>query len=132
MLAKLYAWASSNWKLTCSLVFAFLIACVLFFLLLCWRDSNVILSAVLGGLSGWSLGILLAPYEEEQKKFNRWSKSLAGFVAGLSLAKLDSVFKFISDHNPQNLFRMVGMSLSWLLLGAIVVFIVRTYSDPVK
>jgi len=132
MLSKLWALARDNWKLTFSLSIAFIIGCVLVALLAAWRDGDMVLCSLLGILIGWPAGILLAPYEEEQKKFGKWSKSLAGLLAGLSLGKLDTAFKLASQSTPHSLFRMVSMAFSWLMLSAITVFVVRTYSDSVE
>jgi hypothetical protein len=130
MLSRLWALASGNWKVTCSLSTASIIGCILVGLLVAWRDGDMTLASMLGILVGWSTGILLAPYDEERRRFAQWSKSLVGLLAGLSLAKLDIAFKFASEHNPHS-FRIIGIALSWLMLTAITVFVVRTYSKPV-
>ena len=130
MVSKLWEIANKNWKLTCSILTSAIVISILVGLLIAWRDANVILCSVFGTLVGWLVGILLAPYDEERKKFERWSKSLVGFLAGLSLGKIENALKLVQDQDFQRVFRMIGRSFSWFLLTAIIVFIGRTYTDP--
>lgn len=57
-----------NWKLALSLFSSVVAAAVIVCLLIDWRNSTATLSALFGALVGWALGILLAPYEDEEKR----------------------------------------------------------------
>lgn len=87
----------TNLKITISFSTAALFAFGSIALLVIWRDSMVWLGALVGAALGWAIGILLAPYEEEQKRFQRLSKSIAGFLAGYVAAKIDRIFELLID-----------------------------------
>ena len=84
-------------KLTTSFTTAAVFAICLVTLLVIWRDSMILLAALIGTALGWAVGILLAPYPEEQKRFQRLSKGIAGFLGGYIAAKLDRVFDLLMD-----------------------------------
>ena len=86
-----------NLKLTMSFTTAAVFAICLVILLVIWRDSMILLGALVGTALGWAVGVLLAPYPQEQKHFHRLSKGVAGFLGGYVAAKLDRVFDLLMD-----------------------------------
>jgi uncharacterized membrane protein YccC len=79
-------------KLTTSFTTAAVFAICLVTLLAIWRDAMALLAALIGTAIGWAVGILLAPYPEEQKRFQRLSKGIAGFLTGLPRLIACSIF----------------------------------------
>jgi hypothetical protein len=102
-------------------------------LLLDWRNSMATLSAVLGLLAGWATGILLAPYEAEEKRFQKFSKVVYGFVTGFFVSKIDRVFELIVDKQGGSFIldptfaRNLSIAVCCFLLAAITVFVSRSY-----
>jgi|SRR5579884_2653673 len=124
----------ANLKLTMSFVTAGVFAIGLIILLVVWRDAMAWLSALIGTALGWAVGILLAPYEEEQKRFQRLSKGIAGFLSGYVAAKLDRVFDLLMDKSGGGplifnlkVVRSISMAVACLVVAAVVVFVARTY-----
>ena|SRR5258708_1900390 len=119
------------------LVVSFAVALVLYVittgLLIVWWDSYAVLSAVVGICAGWGAGLLLAPYEEEQKKFKAYSKMASGFITGFLVAKLDKVFEILTDKQAglhlldAVVERRVWIGVICFLITAIIVFVARTY-----
>lgn len=130
---------SDNWKLTCSFVATFIWALVAAGLLLVWWDAIATLGALVGIALGWCAGILLAPYADEEKRFQKLSKSVAGFVSGYLLAKSDRVFDLVTDKgaggplllNPY-FARVLWMGVGCMLMAGLTVFVARTYPKPVS
>jgi len=86
-----------NYKLKASACTAVAIGVGIAALLWVWWDSYALLGALLGVVVGWAVGILLAPYDEEIKKFRGWSKALTGFIGGITLTKLEQAFSNMSQ-----------------------------------
>jgi hypothetical protein len=119
---------------TVSFATALLLLCVLVGLLWHWWDSYSVLAALTGAPIGWALGILLAPYPEEAKKFNRWSKGLFGFLGGVAFTKVSDAFATLSASDEsllwnEPLIRRVLVAFATLLVTTIVVFVARSYPD---
>ena len=121
-------------KLTTSFITAALFAICLVTLLVIWRDSMVLLGALVGTALGWAVGILLAPYPEEQKRFQRLSKGIAGFLGGYVAAKLDRVFELLVDKTGGGplilnlrVVRSLSVAIACLLVASVTVFVARTY-----
>jgi hypothetical protein len=123
-----------NLKLTTSFITTALFAITLVGLLIVWRDSTAVLGAAVGAALGWAGGILLAPYKEEEKRFQRLSKGIAGFLSGYAVGKLDSVFDLLIDKTggqpvilDPHVLRTFGMSLACFLVALVTVFVARAY-----
>lgn len=123
-----------NFKLAMSFGTASVFAICLITLLVVWRDSMVLLGALVGTALGWMVGILLAPYEEEQKRFQRLSKGIAGFLGGYVAAKLDRVFDLLVDKTGGvplilnlRVVRSLSLAVACLLVASVTVFVARTY-----
>lgn len=126
-------------KLTTSFITAALVAIALICLLIAWRDGNAFLGALVGTVLGWACGIILAPYKEEEKRFQRLSKGIAGFLGGYAAGKFDRVFDLLTDKSTgppllsnTHILRSFWMALASLLVTAITVFVARTYWQTVK
>src|SRR5579864_5975803 len=91
-----------NPKIVTSFVTAGVLLIMVIILLLVWRDLNPLLGAIVGASLGWAAGILLAPYDEEKRRFERLSKSVAAFLGGYAVAKIDRVFDLLLEkrRNP--------------------------------
>ncbi len=133
---KLWELVSGNWKLTFSYLFVFAGGGVVVALLIGWWDGIATLGAILGFAGGWATGILLAPYEEEQKRFQKLSKVVSGFIAGFAAGKIDRVFDLAVDERKHPALildpyfsRPVWMAIACFLLTAIAVFVTRTYAQ---
>lgn len=123
-----------NLKLTASLITAAAFAICLVTLLAIWRDAMALMAALIGTALGWSVGILLAPYPEEQKRFQRLSKGIAGFLGGYVAAKLDRVFDLLLDKTAGvplildvRVVRSLSVAVACLLVASLTVFVARTY-----
>ena len=99
-----------NWKLKMSAVSALLVALLIIGLLISIWDRYATLSAGLGAVAGWWIGIVLAPYEEEEKKFQGWSKAFTGFLGGITFTKLEQMFGKMSEDRK-------GVFLQEIFLG---------------
>jgi hypothetical protein len=129
----------ANLKLTTSFVTAALFAMTLISLLIIWRDSIALLAALVGTALGWAAGILLAPYQEEEKRFQRLSKGIAGFLSGYAVGKIDRVFDLLVDKTTGHpvildprILRTFGMTLACLVITGVTVFVARTYWQAVE
>jgi hypothetical protein len=87
-----------------------------------------------GTALGWAVGILLAPYPEEQKRFQRLSKGIAVFLGGYVAAKLDRVFDLLVDKTGGGplifnlrVVRSLSVGIACLLVASVTVFVARTY-----
>jgi len=121
-------------KLTTSFITAALFAICLVTLLVIWRDAMALLAALIGTAIGWAVGILLAPYPEEQKRFQRLSKGIAGFITGYVAAKIDRVFDLLTDKAGGaplilnlRVVRSLSIAVACLLVASVTVFVARTY-----
>ena len=89
---------TSKWlKLVGSFFLAVVIAAIVTRMLWISRDLLAWLSAALGLAAGWGTGILLAPYESEQRRFHDYLKFASVFVSGYLVGKLDRVFELWFD-----------------------------------
>ena len=126
---------TGNWKLSFSYLFVVAGGCVIVSLLITWWDGIATLGAVLGFASGWASGILLAPCEEEQKRFQKLSKVVSGFIAGFAAGKIDRIFDLAVDEHKHSALildpifsRPVWTAIACFLLTVIAVFVTRTYA----
>jgi len=122
-------------KLTTSFVTAAVFTICVVILLAIWRDSMILLGALIGTALGWAVGILLAPYPEEQKRFQRLSKGIAGFLGGYVAAKIDRVFDLLMDKSSGStplilnlrVVRSLSVAAACLVVASVTVFVGRTY-----
>lgn len=121
-------------KLTTSFATAAVFVLCMIVLLVIWRDAVALLAALIGTTLGWAVGILLAPYPEEQKRFQQLSKGIAGFLGGYVAAKLDRVFDLLMDKSGGaplilnlRVVRNLSVAVACLLVASLTVFIARTY-----
>jgi hypothetical protein len=103
-------------------------------ILIVWRDDIALVAALVGTALGWAAGILVAPYEGEEKRFRRISKGIAGFISGYAVAKIDRVFDLLLDKTSGTpaildlrLQRTFWLSLGCFVVTALTVFVARTY-----
>ena len=128
----------TNAKLFVSFSVATLLYAAVAGLLINWWDSYTLLSAVIGIVSGWIGGILLAPYESESKQFKGYSKAAGAFVTGFVVAKFDRVFDLLIDKDrglqilDPVVERRIWITVSCFLITAVVVFVARTYWQAVE
>jgi hypothetical protein len=100
--------------------------------LIAWRISFPALAALLGAVIGWGAGVLLAPYPEEQRKFNGLARGIAGLLAGISLSELRNAIGALPQKNKSTLFGALALEcyfvfLICLVTTAILVFVARSY-----
>jgi hypothetical protein len=134
MLKKLWTLASVNWKLTVSFGFAVIWGVAAAGLLVAWKDGIAVLGAMVGFALGWFAGILMAPYQEEEKRFTRVSKGVAGFIGGYIVGKVDRVFDLVVDKanggplilNPY-FARTIWLAAGCFFVTGLTVFVARTY-----
>jgi len=134
-MGRLREFVSGNWKLNFSYLFVLIGGGVIVGLLFAWWDGIATLGAVLGFAGGWAAGILLAPYEEEQKRFQKLSKGVSGFIAGFAAGKIDRIFDLAVDEHKHTALildpyfsRPVWIAIACFLLTAIAVFVTRSYA----
>ena len=124
---------SKSIKLASSFGFAGLIALVLFGVLICLNDLMAWTSTALGLAVGWAAGILAAPYESEQRPFEKIGGVVAAFITGFALSKVDSIFALWIDpaRGPMILesalaYRVLLFATSFIL-AAVVTYVGRKY-----
>ena len=122
-----------NWKLAASVTSSVVVAVVIAGLVIYCHSVLATLGALFGTLLGWASGILLAPYENEERRFAKISKAAFGFVAGFGAGKFDRILDLIGGapssgamKEPLNVDVLLGACCS--LLATITVFVSRTYS----
>jgi hypothetical protein len=124
----------TNPKLVSCFITAGIFALVVIWLIIAWRDDLALLAALIGTAIGWAMGMLLAPYPEEAKRFQRLSKGIAGFLTGYVVGKVDRVFDLLLDKSSgaplilsTQLQRRFWLSLACLVVSAVTVFVARSY-----
>ena len=121
-----------NAKIITSFAVAGVWGLVMVLFLIHWGDGDSALAAFFGLPFGWALGVVLAPYDEERLKFEKWSKGLFGLVSGVTITKLYDWFNGMSESQKQQLWnelvlRRFAFGISSFLVTAIVVFVARSY-----
>ena len=89
-----------------------------------------VLSGLLGASLGWVAGILVSPYNPEEKtEFGEISKLIAGFLSGYVLSKFDPVITHALDIKEQvSVYWVVAcVGLVSFLTAAAVTYITRRY-----
>jgi hypothetical protein len=124
-----------NWKLWISFGTATLWSLAVAALLWNWQDIDAVLAVVFAVPFGWAFGIVLAPYPEELRKFEKWSSGIFGFFSGATLVKLYEWFDKLTDSQrelllQQAILRRLAIGIASFLVTAIVVFISRNYAQP--
>ena len=126
-----------SWKIKASSAAAVLLGSVLVFL--AFRVASGALGAyltpvilVLGASAGWLLGILLSPYDKDQKaRFSRYAMVFLFFACGYFVAKIHRVVDrgLAAEFGPPPLagFRVIAFG-SALLLGLLVTLVYRKYA----
>ena len=124
----------NNVRLATSYVAALIFFLTIAVILIVWRDDIALVAALVGTALGWAAGILVAPYEGEEKRFRQISKGIAGFISGYAVAKIDRVFDLLLDKTSGTpaildlrLQRIFWLSLGCFVVTALTVFVARTY-----
>jgi hypothetical protein len=124
----------NNVRLATSYVAALIFFLTIAVILIVWRDDIALVAALVGTALGWAAGILVAPYEGEEKRFRQISKGIAGFISGYTVAKIDRVFDLLLDKTSGTpaildlrLQRIFWLSLGCFVVTALTVFVARTY-----
>lgn len=94
------------------------------------RSANL-LTALLGGLCGWIIGMAFAPFTPvESSQFISISNAVSVFLSGYVVSKLDRFLEgalFPVDKSP-NSWARVGLFTAALLLASVTVFTNRLYA----
>ena len=124
---------SKRIKLASSFGFAALIALILLVVLCRLNDTLAWMSTALGLAVGWAVGILAAPYESEQRRFEKIGSVVAAFITGFAVSKVDSIFALWIDpaRGPMILektfaYRVLLFATSFVL-AAVVTYVGRKY-----
>jgi hypothetical protein len=56
------------------------------------HDYQAWLSGMLGAGVGWVIGVLVSPYQEEERQFGAYAKVGSGFLTGFAVSKVDRIF----------------------------------------
>ena len=123
-----------NWKLWIGFGTAALWSLAAAALLWNWKDIDAVLAVVFAVPFGWAFGIILAPYPEELRKFQKWSSGIFGLFSGATLVKLYEWFDKLSDSQrelllQQAILRRLAIGVATFLITTIVVFIARNYAQ---
>lgn len=127
-------------------------ACILFLIgigLLCFHVSTTTedrvlntLTATLGTLIGWALGIFFAPYtKDEESRFSTIGQGISVFVSGYVVSKLDRFFEstMFAKSTVAGITTEIPSTISWIrlalftcsaLLIMLAVFTNRAYFHP--
>ena len=110
---------------------------------LCWAldatpagPGTNLLICILGALAGWAVGMFFSPFDEvDVARFKYIGKSVAAFVSGYLVSKIDAplaeFFKNLPSNWTPGLGVRFGLFASSFLLAALVVFVTRAYA-PAK
>lgn len=91
------------------------------------------LFALLGATLGWCAGMLLAPFQHEKEIFAGFSKTVAGFLSGYLVGKIETVWDIIVDEKHRQILfdpilqRRVLLCTTCFFLIAAMVFKLRSY-----
>jgi hypothetical protein len=124
---------SRHLKWAASLVSALFIAGILLGVLIHLGDSLAWLSTALGLTAGWAVGLLLAPYESEEKRFREYAKLVSVFITGYLVSKVDRLIElwFDPEHGPILLRPLVVdrilLCITSFLLAAVWTYVARKY-----
>jgi hypothetical protein len=94
-----------------------------------------LLVALLGALSGWTLGMFFSPIDEKDaQRLQFVGKTVGAFISGYLLGKIDPFLaeqvKLATETPSKVNWVRVGLCAASGLLGAVVVFVNRAYSSP--
>ena len=115
--------------------------CIAIFVCLGWvcfsfgRSPQLNILFLFSGSSiGWILGILMTPTSaDEKQKFSEYGKTIASFITGFLLAKLEKIFELIvqerGDLSDVFVVRSILLIVSFSL-GILCTFIWRSYVAP--
>lgn len=106
-------------------------------LLIVFRDLYGALACVPGALLGWLMGVLLSPYKQEKELFEGYGKSIAAFITGFLVSKVDRIFELFmtksGESGPALLqeanWRPLVFGFSSLLLVLLYTFTCRHYGQ---
>jgi hypothetical protein len=117
-----------NYKQKISIATATVLGIIIVCLLLHWWDSYAVLGTIAGVAVGWALGIILAPYDDEKKKFQGSSKALTGFIGGIGLVKLEQLLDKMPDDSKKAMLELIVLRRFIIggvvcLVTAIIVFV---------
>lgn len=135
-LKEWWTYACGNLKLTCSFGVSAGWYVTALFLVWHWSSADLVLAMLFGTAAGWAAGVLLAPYEEEERRFKNISKVVSGIIGGYLLGKADRVYDLLTDkdksgdtlilQNPMIL-RVIVLALGCFIVASLAVFVARTY-----
>jgi hypothetical protein len=120
-------------KLIGSFAFGALIVGIVFCDLLHLHDSLAWLFTALGLATGWTTGILFAPYQSEKDRFREYIKLVSAFVGGYIVSKVDRLFELWFDpaRGPLLLDPVVAhralVCITSFLLAATGTYVARKY-----
>jgi hypothetical protein len=90
------------------------------------------LVTIVGGLLGWVIGMVFAPYSSEEKtQFSVVLKTASVFISGYVLGKLERFLEltlFPDETISRDSWERLGLFTAALLLGALIVFNHRLYA----
>lgn len=121
-----------RWGLRLAFVAVACLLVVAYFLTDDHRTMNYLLLTS-GAIAGFVVGILLSPYDEQEKKwFVRYGRAISLFVSGFVIAKVDRVFE--DALSAKKVFDIVVLGrwlllLSSFLLWAAISFVMRRYYE---
>jgi energy-coupling factor transporter transmembrane protein EcfT len=119
--------------MTGSYIFAVIIALILLRIVWVLKDSLAWLSLAFGLAGGWAAGILLAPYQSEQIRFQEYVKVASAFITGYAVSKLDRLFELWLDPArglvilSQPFAHRVLICITSFLLAAVSTYVSRKY-----
>jgi hypothetical protein len=107
---------------------------IVFILLIHWQDSDLWMPMLIGTAAGWAAGVLLAPYKEEEERFQKISTAVSGIIGGYLLGKADRVYDLLVDKGNDApllkytaIFRGLEIFVGCFVVSTLAVFVARTY-----
>jgi hypothetical protein len=119
-------WASS---ICCGIWGAILVGLSL---VISWPDSDRIATSlsllVLGAVSGWLFGVVVSPYDrDERSEFSSYAKYASTAVGGYIAGKADTVLSQVASLDALGTVRVTGTA-SAFIVTTIIVFAFRRYA----
>ena len=92
----------------------------------------MILSCIIGGLVGWTLGITISPTnKKEKKRFEDWAKTVSTLLSGFVLAQYNTFFSSIqtkSGLQNDEFLIMIFLFIVCFFVGLLSTFATREYA----
>jgi hypothetical protein len=92
-------------------------------------QSVLIFAGIVGTAIGWIVGIIISPYNNEEKRFSELAKVVYGFLTGYVVSKVDPLLNKLlrKDEIDTTSLIVIAYFVSSLVLSIALTYITRSY-----